>query len=214
MINEEIADIISGTGNLFPLVGIEYSREDIIKGKGHCDIKNVMKMLAERRIPWGISFVLTSSNSCAYENDDFISLLADSGALFGRFLTYMPAGKGADPDKVPSREQRRMQGEALRKANMIAIDYINNPDSIVRGCAAAGLRFVHVDPYGDVYPCVFAKIPASFNLSRAYAGGYEGITCLEHIMVNDPLMIRARETAMSMDADDCCPILRQAEKKG
>jgi MoaA/NifB/PqqE/SkfB family radical SAM enzyme len=212
LINEERADIIAEMWNLFPLVGIEYSREDIIKGKGHCDIKKVMGMLAERDILWGVSFVLTSANSCAYENDDFMTLLVDSGALFGRFLTYMPTGTGADLYKIPSREQRRMQGEAVSKADMIAIDYMNNPDSMVKGCAAAGLRYLHVDPYGDVYPCVFAKIPAEFNLIQAYSGQYEGINCLEHILVKDPMMIKARETAKSMDANDCCPILKQAEK--
>ncbi len=213
LINREVADNLSDLGNIFPLISIEGFKDETngIRGEGAYDrTMKAMELLTKTKVLWGISFTLTSQNANVYDTDDFLSMVIGKGALLGRFLTYMPVGRNADFRKVPSTEQRKRQGDALRKFNrdFYTIDYLNNPD-LVEGCAAAGLRYVHVDPSGAVHPCVFIPVPAQFNLVGAYEGAYENlqINCLEDILVKDPLLQMTRNIAKKRPKDSCCLVI-------
>ncbi|MBU0460091.1 MAG: radical SAM protein [Nanoarchaeota archaeon] len=215
LVTERIAERIAQLGNLFPLVSIEGSQEetDNVRGGGtYQKVIDAMDILTEKNVVWGIAFTLTSNNADVYDNgflDDFIS----KGALVGRFLTYMPTGREADFERVPSSEQRNKQGEALRKTNgteFYGLDYLNNP-GLLKGCQVSGLRYFHIDPKGEIYPCVFLPIPAVFNLSDAYDGVYsrEGldVNCLEDILVRDPMLRLSREIAKKRDYRKCCLVI-------
>lgn len=211
LIDKGIAHKMAQMGNLFPLISIEGWKEetDRIRGEGVYDtLMDKMTLLTKERVLWGVSFKLTSNNSGVYDNQDFLMMLIGQGAVLGRFLTYMPTGRYADFQKVPSIEQRKKQGEALRNINgkFYTIDYLNNP-GLIRGCAAAGLRYVHINPYGIMEPCVFMGIEGNYNLRDAYLGRYDGINCLEHILIQDPLFIATRERAKSKSDDSCCLII-------
>lgn len=215
LINENIARKIADMGNLFPLISIEGWKDetDRIRGEGVYDnLMEKMDLLTRENVLWGISFKLTSNNAGVYDNQDFLMMLIEKGALLGRFLTYMPTGRSADFGKVPSSEQRKKQGSTLRKLNgrFYTMDYLNNP-GLVSGCAAGGLRYVHITPEGDVEPCVFMRIKGKYNLKEAYLGKYEDVDCLEHILVKDPLLIVTREKAMSKSVDKCCLVIDNPE---
>jgi len=114
---------------------------------------------------------------------------------------------------VPSEEQRQKQREALNRLRQqkkfISIEYLDDPNSIVRGCAASGIRYVYISPTSDVYPCVFIKVPAIFNLSDAYDGMYSsiGINNLADIISQDPLLRGTRHIAEQRDPCSCCLVL-------
>ncbi len=208
-IDDRTAKIISELGNLAPVVTI-----------GRDETKNIvpraMGYLEKNNVVWGISFTLTADNAHLYDNPYFLDSYVEKGALFGRFLMYMPTGRGASLEKVPSEEQRQKQWAVLNRLRQqkkfISIEYLVNPDDpnkIVRGCAASGIRYVYISPTVDVYPCVFIKIPAIFNLSEAYKGVYSdiGINNLADIISKDPLLRRTRHIAEQRDPCSCCLVL-------
>jgi len=218
LITEAVSKEIAKMGNLFPLVSIEGLREetDRIRGKGIYDkVMAAMNFLKDSGAIFGVSFTLTANNADVWNDKAFIDHIVSKGALLGRFLTYIPTGKDADFKKVPSRAQREKQGTVLREIEkqgkaFYSLDYLNNP-GLVNGCAAGGLRYVHIDPSGDIFPCVFISAPAMFNLNDVYNGVYkkEGleINCLEDILIKDPLLKLTREIAKKRDAKECCLVI-------
>jgi len=220
LINEKLVGRMEDLGNIVPLISIGGFRDktDGIRGEGVYDkIMQVMDLLTEKGVAWGISFTLTSQNADVYDDGRFLDMLIDKGSLFGRFLTYVPTGRNADSKRIPSLEQRKRQGDALRNidSKFLTVDYLNNP-GLLRGCAAGGLRFVHIDPSGDVYPCVFIPFPAKFNVINAYRGDYlkEGVEIvnLEDILTKDPLLKMTREMALKRADDGCCLVLDKPEE--
>jgi MoaA/NifB/PqqE/SkfB family radical SAM enzyme len=221
LITNEIAERIAQCGNLFPLVSIQGFQEetDTIRGKDtYVKVIEAMDTLTEHGVVWGIAFTLTSHNACVYDDNRFLDMLISKGAIAGRFLTYMPTGRGADWSKVPSQEQREKQRDVLRRyqrKRFYGLDYLNNP-GIVQGCAASGLRYVHIDVQGNVYPCVFIPAPALFNLRDAYTGVYTaqglGISCLEDILLKDPLLRETRKIANQRPQQRCCMLLNNPKE--
>lgn len=217
LITKEVTRHIAAMGNLVPLVSVHgFQKEtDAIRGNGVYErVMRTMDYLTQAGVVWGISFVLTSQNIDVFDAG-FLDTMVEKGAMLGRFLTYMPTGRGSDWNLVPTPNQREKQGEILRTFNssgipFFGIDYMNNPD-FVKGCQAAGIRYVYVDSEANVYPCVFLPVPSIFNLKDAYQGVYsqQGLEVrnLMDILIKDPLFRKIRELAKQRDDHKCCLII-------
>jgi MoaA/NifB/PqqE/SkfB family radical SAM enzyme len=213
LIDERVAENIKELGNITPLISVEGwgIETDSVRGKGTYEkVNNVMNHLTDLDLFWGISFKLTSQNAHVHD-EGFVDYFISKGAQCGRFLTYMPTGRGSDLLKVPSTEQRRRQKEVLERVDpsFLTVDYINNPTELLNGCAAAGLRYVYVDPTGDVHPCVFMPNSARFNLKDVYAGVHkaENVENLNDMLLKDSTMRRVRKEARKRSQERCCMIL-------
>jgi MoaA/NifB/PqqE/SkfB family radical SAM enzyme len=223
LIDHGIAKEMAQMGNIFPLVSIEGLEEetDRIRGKGvYKKVMDAMDILTDEGVIWGISFTLTRNNADVYDNHEFIDTFINKGAMLGRFLTYMPSGRNASFDKVPTLEQRGKQGNALRelereKVKFYSVDYLNNPGAF-GGCAAAGARYLYINQLGDVFPCVFTPIPAIFNLKDAYNGVYakEGlpIKSIEDILIHDPVLRLARQISFRRPTEQSCLLIDRPEE--
>ena len=223
LIDQKIAREMAQMGNIFPLVSIEGLEEetDRIRGNGvYKRVLETMDTLTEEGVVWGISFTLTRNNADVYDNQEFLDTFIKKGAMLGRFLTYMPSGRNASFDKVPTLEQRKKQGDALRKLEQekikfYSVDYLNNP-SAFGGCAAAGVRYIYVNQSGDVFPCVFTSVPAIFNLKEAYDGVYlkEGlpIKSIEDILIHDPVLKLARQISFRRPIEQSCLLIDKPEE--
>jgi MoaA/NifB/PqqE/SkfB family radical SAM enzyme len=218
LIDRHIAKEMAQMGNIFPLVSVEGFEEetDRIRGKGVYEkVMEAMDILTEEGVIWGISFTLTRNNADVYDDHKFLDTFIDKGAMLGRFLTYMPSGRNASFDKVPTLEQRKKQGDALRelereKVKFYSVDYLNNPSSF-GGCAAAGARYLYINQSGDVFPCVFTPVPAIFNLKDAHSGAYakEGlpIRSVEDILIHDPVLKLARQISFRRPTEQSCLLI-------
>jgi hypothetical protein len=127
----------------------------------------------------------------------------------------MPSGRNASFDKVPTLEQRKKQGDALKelereKVKFYSVDYLNNPSSF-GGCAAAGARYLYINQSGDMFPCVFTPVPAIFNLKDAYNGVYakEGlpIRSIGDILIHDPVLKLARQISFRRPTEQSCLLI-------
>jgi len=201
---------------LFPLLSINGSKEetDRVRGTGTYDkVISAADALTNAGVVWGIAFTLTAQNADVYDRG-VIEEFINRGALIGRFLTYMPTGRDVDLTNVPSHNQRARQRDFLQQLNATGtfkgLDYLNDP-GLVSGCQAAGIRYVHVDPRGNVAPCTFISFPSIFNLTAAYTGSYtrQGaeIKGLSDILVKDPFLRMCRELATKRTHKSCCLVI-------
>ncbi len=164
LIDQEVCDEVKRLGNMIFMLSIEGTPEtnDARRGEGH--YQNVMKamdLLRENGILFGTSICYTRQNIEAVTDPAFLQMLSDKGAHFGFYFHYMPVGKNAVMDLMPTVEQRK---EMIRKIRWVRskecdIPYFpmdfQNDGEYVGGCIAGGRNYFHINANGDAEPCVF-----------------------------------------------------------
>ena len=145
-------------------VSIDGSKEvnDERRGEGVYDkIMTGMEKLKEYGILFGTSVCYTSQNVYSVTSDDFLDMLIEKGSRFIWYFHYMPVGNDAAIDLLPTPEQREYMYHRVREIRgleggkpIFAIDFQNDGE-YVGGCIAGGRNYLHINPNGDVEPCVF-----------------------------------------------------------
>lgn len=164
LIDQEFCDEVKRLGNLILMVSIEGTEEtnDDRRGEGHYDAAmRAMDLLHENGILFGTSICYTRNNIDAVTDPSFLRMLADKGAHFGFYFHYMPIGKNAVPELMPTPEQRL---EMIRRIRFIRSENCDipffpmdfqNDGEYVGGCIAGGRNYFHINADGDAEPCVF-----------------------------------------------------------
>jgi len=161
LIDEAFADDMLRVKNFMPAISLEGFEEatDGRRGGGvYQKVCSAMRILKEKKLPFGISACYTSQNLDSISSDDFIDHLIDSGAKFIWYFHYMPVGNDAAPVLLPNPEQREKMYHRIREIRatkpLFAMDFQNDGE-YVGGCIAGGRRYLHINANGDVDPCVF-----------------------------------------------------------
>ena len=88
-------------------------------------------------------------------------MIIEKGARFSWYFHYMPIGDGANVDLMLNAEQREYMIHRVREIRgltggkqIFCIDFQNDGEYI-DGCIAGGRQYAHINPAGDVEPCVF-----------------------------------------------------------
>ncbi len=164
LIDQEVCDEVKRLGNLIFLLSIEGTPEtnDARRGDGHYTaVMDAMDLLRENGILFGTSICYTRQNIEAVTDPKFLQMLADKGAHFGFYFHYMPVGKNAVMDLMPTVEQRK---EMIKKIRWVRSDECSipffpmdfqNDGEYVGGCIAGGRNYFHINANGDAEPCVF-----------------------------------------------------------
>ena len=125
------------------------------------NIESNIKKLKEYGILFGTSVCYTSQNVYSVTSDDFLDMLIEKGSRFIWYFHYMPVGNDAAIDLLPTPEQREYMYHRVREIRgleggkpIFAIDFQNDGE-YVGGCIAGGRNYLHINPNGDVEPCVF-----------------------------------------------------------
>ena len=164
LIDQELCDEIRSVGNLALALSIEGTEEsnDARRGGGaYKTTIEAMDLLRENGLLFGISVCYTSANIPAVTSEEFLDLMVEKGVRFGLYFNYMPVGKDAVPELIPSPEQRVHMYKWLRKVRnsktgkpMFVMDFQNDAE-YVGGCIAGGRNYFHINSEGDMEPCVF-----------------------------------------------------------
>ncbi len=164
LIDQELCDEIKSVGNLALALSIEGTEEsnDARRGGGaYKTTIEAMDLLRENGLLFGISVCYTSANIPAVTSEEFLDLMVEKGVRFGLYFNYMPVGKDAVPELIPSPEQRVHMYKWLRKVRnsktgkpMFVMDFQNDAE-YVGGCIAGGRNYFHINSEGDMEPCVF-----------------------------------------------------------
>ncbi len=107
------------------------------------------------------SICYTSVNYKVVTSDEFLQMLIDKGVYMTWYFHYMPVGNEASTGLLLNPEQREYMYHRVREIRgyntglpIFAIDFQNDGE-MVHGCIAGGKYYCHINPNGDVEPCVF-----------------------------------------------------------
>jgi len=161
LIDETFAEEMLRVKNFIPAISLE-GLEDATDGRRGSGIYQkviaAIKLLHEKKLPFGISACYTSANFESISSEEFYDSLIDMGADFIWYFHYMPVGNDAVPELMPTPAQRETMFHRLRLYRatqpLFAMDFQNDAQ-YVGGCIAGGRRYLHINANGDVDPCVF-----------------------------------------------------------
>jgi MoaA/NifB/PqqE/SkfB family radical SAM enzyme len=169
LIDDGILSELAECKNLTPAFSVEGFREvtDRRRGKGVFDrVLDSMASMRSKGLPFGISVTVNRYNCIDVLEDDFLDFFFNRhGAFYGFYFQYLPIGRNADFDLMPTAEQRvgfyHKIWKQVRKNRFFLLDFWNH-GTLVNGCIAAGREggYFYVDWNGRVMPCVFAPYSA------------------------------------------------------
>ncbi len=180
LINEKISQRLSKAGNLLLCISVEgwKDRTDERRGPGVFDkVLEVMGMLRQHGVPFGISLTATRYNVEEILSDEFIEFFIKQGALLAWLFQYMPIGRAFTLDLMVTPQQRawmwHRSWEIVRQRRFFIADFWNH-GTTCDGCLSAGGHggggFFYIDWNGAVSPCSFSPY-SPVNIRDVYAKG-------------------------------------------
>lgn len=161
LIDEAFCQDMIRVANFVPAISAEGNEHttDARRGDGtYAKIERAMDLLREHGLPFGISACWTRANADAIATEENMDWMIEKGALFCWYFHFMPVGRAASADLMPTPEQRermyRFVREMRDKKPLFTMDFQNDGE-FVGGCIAGGRRYLHINAAGDVEPCVF-----------------------------------------------------------
>jgi MoaA/NifB/PqqE/SkfB family radical SAM enzyme len=135
---------------------------DLRRGTGSFEkVMHAMDLLRENKLLFGTSICYTSKNYKTVTSDEFLDLLIEKGVRYSWYFHYMPVGNEAATELLLTPEQRVYMYHRVREVRaakggkpIFLIDFQNDGE-YVSGCIAGGKYYCHINPNGDVEPCVF-----------------------------------------------------------
>ena len=161
LIDEAFCDDMIRVGNFVPAISAEGNEHttDARRGEGtYAKIEHAMKLLRERDLPFGISTCWTSANADTVATEENMDWMIGEGALFCWYFHFMPVGRNANPELMPTPKQREhfypFIREMREKKPLFTLDFQNDGE-FVGGCIAGGRSYCHINANGDIEPCAF-----------------------------------------------------------
>ena len=164
LVDEDFCKEMQRVGNLSLSISLEGFEEvnDGRRGKGSFDkVMHAMDLLKKYGLIFGTSICYTRANIETVTSDEFLDMIIEKGCRYTWYFHYMPVGNDAALDLLPTKEQREYMYHRVREIRsnnggkqIFAIDFQNDGE-YVGGCIAGGRSYCHINPNGDVEPCVF-----------------------------------------------------------
>lgn len=164
LIDQAFCDDLKRCGNLLLSISIEGYEKATDSRRGNGVFQKVMEamdLMHQNGLVYGTSICYTRVNLYDVTSDEFLDFLISKGVAFSWYFHYMPVGNDASLDLVPTIEQRTYIVKRLREVRayqggkpIFTIDFQNDGE-FVSGCIAGGKYYCHINPNGDVEPCVF-----------------------------------------------------------
>ena len=164
LIDDAFCEEVVRLGNIAPSISLEGFEEvnDLRRGKGIFQkVMHAMDTMKKQKLLFGTSICYTSSNYKTVTSDEFLDMIISKGVKYTWYFHYMPVGNDASTDLLLTPEQREYMYHRVREIRageggkpIIAVDFQNDGE-YVSGCVAGGKYYCHINPNGDVEPCVF-----------------------------------------------------------
>ena len=164
LIDDEFCEEVVRLGNIAPSISLEGFEEvnDLRRGKGVFQkVMRAMDIMKKHKLLFGTSICYTSANYKTVTSDEFLDMIIAKGVKYTWYFHYMPVGNDASTDLLLTPEQREYMYHRVREIRkmdggkpIVAVDFQNDGE-FVSGCIAGGKYYCHINPNGDVEPCVF-----------------------------------------------------------
>ena len=164
LIDDEFCEEMVRVGNLSLSLSLEGFEDtnDGRRGSGSFDqTLAAMDRLKAHGLIFGTSICYTRANLETVTSDEFLDMIIEHGCRYSWYFHYMPVGNDAALDLLPTPEQREYIYHRLREirakegGKQIFVMDFQNDGEFVGGCIAGGRNYLHINPNGDVEPCVF-----------------------------------------------------------
>ncbi len=162
LIDKKYIKLLNQHRNLFPIVSIEGSQEstNARRGQGLYEkILNVMEMLKQNRILFGVSVTVTTENLSEVTDNKFIETLQGLGCYAVLFIEYVPVDPSTQNLAFSAGERLCLeQSQNQLRDDFPSILFLSFPgdENKMGGCLAAGRGFFHINCYGDAEACPFS----------------------------------------------------------
>jgi MoaA/NifB/PqqE/SkfB family radical SAM enzyme len=151
-------------GNVAITISIEGWEEmtDWRRGDGVFQkILTAYQRLREAGILCGASMMATRKNHQQIMDDHYWEFISGLGVEYVWVFQYMPIGRDASFDLVPTPEQRYQRFHKIEKIRQdgrfaFIADFWNH-GFLVNGCMSGGANYLHINAKGGVEPCVFQQ---------------------------------------------------------
>ncbi len=170
LIDEKLCRDIKECGNItlaLSIEGDEHSNDDRRGDGAYKTTVEAMKLLKKEKLLYGISVCYTSENIEQVTSDDFLDRMVDLGAKYAFYFNYMPIGKDAHKELIPTPMQRKYMYFWIKRMHnghtskpLFAFDFQDDGE-YVGGCIAGGRNYFHINSNGDIEPCVFVHFSDS-----------------------------------------------------
>ncbi len=164
LVDHAFCEEMERVGNLSLSISLEGYEEvnDGRRGEGvFKQVMDAMDILKEHGQVFGTSICYTKANIDTVTSDEFLDMMIEKGCRFAWYFHYMPVGNDAVTELLPTREQREYMYHRIREIRglkggkpIFTFDFQNDGE-YVGGCIAGGRNYCHINPNGDVEPCVF-----------------------------------------------------------
>ena len=164
LVDDAFCEEMRRVGNLSLSISLEgfENANDGRRGDGCFErVMEAMDRLKAHGLVFGTSICYTRNNVEAVTSDEFLDMIIEKGARFSWYFHYMPVGNEASCELLPDPDQREYMYHRIREIRamkggkpIFAFDFQNDGE-YVGGCIAGGRNYCHINPNGDVEPCVF-----------------------------------------------------------
>lgn len=164
LVDDAFCEEMERVGNLSLSISLEGYEEvnDGRRGNGVFDkVMKAMDTLKAHGQIFGTSICYTRANIDTVTSDEFLDMIIEKGCRYAWYFHYMPVGNDAAVELMPTKEQREYMYHRIREIRgmtggkqIFAFDFQNDGE-YVGGCIAGGRNYCHINPNGDVEPCVF-----------------------------------------------------------
>lgn len=164
LVDDAFCEEMDRVGNLSLSISLEgyEAVNDGRRGNGVFDkVMKAMDTLKAHGQIFGTSICYTSANCETVTSDEFLDMIIEKGCRYAWYFHYMPVGNDAAVELMPTKEQREYMYHRIREIRAVeggkpifTFDFQNDGE-YVGGCIAGGRNYCHINPNGDVEPCVF-----------------------------------------------------------
>ena len=165
LIDEAFAEDMLRVRNFIPAISVEGFEEDtdFRRGEGiFAAVERAMRILREKRLPFGISCCYTSKNVGMIGSEEYFDQMVEWGARFCWFFTYMPVGADAVPELMVTPEQRAFMYEQIHRFRetkpIFTLDFWND-GQYSDGCLAGGRVYLTSTPTATTSPARSSTTP-------------------------------------------------------
>ena len=137
LIDEAFCQDMIRVANFVPAISAEGNEHttDARRGDGtYAKIERAMDLLREHDLPFGISCCWTRANADAVATEENMDWMIEKGALFCWYFHFMPVGRAASADLMPTPEQREKMYRFVREMRgvkpLFTLDFQNDGEFV------------------------------------------------------------------------------------
>lgn len=173
LLDDKAADWFANHRSMIPLISIEGDQEktDCRRGSGVANkVEEVMGLLKNRNIPFGLSITTGEHNIAEVTQLDFLRPFKALGCRLVIYTEYVPMDENTQLLILKEQSKLNLQAfcdETSKLENMLLVPFPGD-ETQYDGCLAAGRGFAHISTSGELEPCPFAAYSDSNVLSTSF----------------------------------------------